>query len=226
MPACHTPRTAAVSALTLWQATFDSRLHQRLPNTHRQVWLRLLWGHCSFLWVLVCTGFCLCPPRICSPVLRKFCNQMPRAVKVRFPGGCPSRCLIPRVGSLLRAWTLWQRKGFSDAIVLQPVGRTRPGSGGASGALLPVDLCHTLYRAGVLQQRRRLLGSPLQACALQETLKHSEAALASWKPTNAGVGSVSLLQWIFLTQESNWGLLHCRHILYQLSYQGSPPVFS
>ena len=35
-------------------------------------------------------------------------------------------------------------------------------------------------------------------------------------------GLPSLLQWIFLTQESNWGLLHCRQILYQLSYQGSP----
>ena len=42
------------------------------------------------------------------------------------------------------------------------------------------------------------------------------------KPRNTGVGSLSLLQWIFLTQESNWGLLHCRWILYQLSYQGSP----
>ena len=38
---------------------------------------------------------------------------------------------------------------------------------------------------------------------------------------NTGVGSLSLLQGIFLTQESNWGLLHCRQILYQLSYQGS-----
>ena len=28
-------------------------------------------------------------------------------------------------------------------------------------------------------------------------------------------------QWIFLTQELNQGLLHCRWILYQLSYQGS-----
>ena len=36
---------------------------------------------------------------------------------------------------------------------------------------------------------------------------------------NTGVGSLSLLQRIFLTQESNWGLLHCRQILYQLSYQ-------
>ena len=31
-----------------------------------------------------------------------------------------------------------------------------------------------------------------------------------------------LLQGIFPTQESNPGLLHCRWILYQLSYQGSP----
>ena len=44
------------------------------------------------------------------------------------------------------------------------------------------------------------------------------------KPKNTGVGSLSLLQGIFQTQESNWGLLHCRGILYQLSYQGSPEV--
>ena len=42
------------------------------------------------------------------------------------------------------------------------------------------------------------------------------------KPKNTGVGSLSLLQGNFLTQELNWGLLHCRRILYQLSYQGSP----
>ena len=38
---------------------------------------------------------------------------------------------------------------------------------------------------------------------------------------NTGVGSISLLQGMFPTQESNWGLLHCRLILYQLSYPGS-----
>ena len=42
---------------------------------------------------------------------------------------------------------------------------------------------------------------------------------ATGKPKNTGVGSLSLLQQIFLTQELNWGLLHCRQILYQLSYQ-------
>ena len=34
---------------------------------------------------------------------------------------------------------------------------------------------------------------------------------------NTGVGTLSLLQGIFPTQESNRGLLHCRRILYQLS---------
>ena len=38
---------------------------------------------------------------------------------------------------------------------------------------------------------------------------------------NTGVGSLSLLQGIFPTQELNRGLLHCRQILYQLSYQES-----
>ena len=42
------------------------------------------------------------------------------------------------------------------------------------------------------------------------------------KPKNTGVGSLSLFQGIFPTQESNRGLLHCRRILSQLSYQGSP----
>ena len=42
------------------------------------------------------------------------------------------------------------------------------------------------------------------------------------KPKNTGVDSLSLLQGDFLTQGSNQGLLHCRGILYQLSYQGSP----
>ena len=57
-------------------------------------------------------------------------------------------------------------------------------------------------------------GSPaLQADSLPAELQG--------KPKNTGVGSLSLLQWIFPTQESNRGLLHCRQILYQLSYEGS-----
>ena len=40
------------------------------------------------------------------------------------------------------------------------------------------------------------------------------------KSVNTEVGSLSLFEAIFLTQELNWGLLNRRQILYQLSYQG------
>ena len=43
---------------------------------------------------------------------------------------------------------------------------------------------------------------------------------ATGKHMNTGVGSLSLLH--IPTQELNWGLLHCRWILYKLSYQRSP----
>ena len=43
---------------------------------------------------------------------------------------------------------------------------------------------------------------------------------------NTGVGSLSLLQGIFLTQGSNSSLLHCRRILYQLSHKGSPRILA
>ena len=39
---------------------------------------------------------------------------------------------------------------------------------------------------------------------------------------NTGVGGLSIFQWIFLTQEPNQGLLHCRWILHRLSYERSP----
>ena len=56
------------------------------------------------------------------------------------------------------------------------------------------------------------------------TLRHQEL----YSPWNSpgqttGVGSLSLLQGIFPTQQSNPGLPHCRQILY-LSHQGSPRI--
>ena len=39
---------------------------------------------------------------------------------------------------------------------------------------------------------------------------------------NTGVGCLSILQGIFLTQGSKPGLLHCRQILYHLRHQGNP----
>ena len=45
------------------------------------------------------------------------------------------------------------------------------------------------------------------------------------KPKNTGVGSLTLLQQIFPTQESNQGLLHFKWVLYQLRYLGSPTIY-
>ena len=52
--------------------------------------------------------------------------------------------------------------------------------------------------------------------------KDSLPAESQGKPKNTGVGSLSLFQADLPTQELNRRLLHCRPILYQLSYQGSP----
>ena len=44
------------------------------------------------------------------------------------------------------------------------------------------------------------------------------------RPKNTEMGSLSLIQQFFPTQESNQSLLHCRWILYPLSHQGSPSL--
>ena len=64
--------TATLSGPNSWQqATTDPCLHQRISDTHRQVWGSLLWGHCSFLLGPV-HKILLHPPRIYFPVLCKF----------------------------------------------------------------------------------------------------------------------------------------------------------
>ena len=66
------------------------------------------------------------------------------------------------------------------------------------------------FSRGASQLRNQPQSPALQADSLP--------AEPQGKPKNTGVGSLSLLQGIFPTQESNRGLLHCRKSLYQLSY--------
>ena len=51
---------------------------------------------------------------------------------------------------------------------------------------------------------------------------------SSWnslgQTTDQGKVAFPFSRGIFLTQESNLGLLHCRQILYQLSHKGSPGI--
>ena len=94
-------------------------------------------------------------------------------------------------------------------------------------------LCNTMdYTAhGILQARilewvvfpfSRGSSQPRDQTQVSHLQEDSLPAEPQGKPKNIGGSSLSLLQWIFPIQESNRGLLHCRRILYQLSYQGSP----
>ena len=51
-----------------------------------------------FSWVLVCTRFVCALQESVSPVLWKFCNQIPLASKVKFPGGFSVPLPDPQVG--------------------------------------------------------------------------------------------------------------------------------
>ena len=72
-------------------------------------------------------------------------------------------------------------------------------------SLLLIQYCHKSARSPALQA-------------------DSLPSESTGEPKNTGVGSLSLLQGIFPTQELNRGLLHCRKILYQLSHKGSPRI--
>ena len=74
--------------------------------------------------------------------------------------------------------------------------------------------CHALPQEESSQPRDQtqvtcIVGRFFTVCATREAQEY-------WK------GSLSLLQGIFSTQESNLGLLYCRRILYQWSYRGNP----
>ena len=49
--------------------TVNSCLCQKFLDTHRQVWLSLLWGHCSFLLGLGVHKVLLVPSKCVSPML-------------------------------------------------------------------------------------------------------------------------------------------------------------
>ena len=77
--------------------------------------------------------------------------------------------------------------------------------------------CHALLQGIFLTQGIQGLNPGLPALQVD-----SLPAEPQEKPKYTRVGSLSLLWGIIPTQESNQDLLHCRQILYQLSYQGSP----
>ena len=99
-----------------------------------------------------------------------------------------------------------------------------------SYSLRPYGLYHGVYTVhGILQARiLEWVAFPFsrESSQLRSPTVQADSLSAEpqGKPKSTGLGSLFLLQRIFPTQESNWCLLHCRRILYQLSYQGSPVI--
>ena len=74
-------------------------------------------------------GFVCALQESVSPVLWKFCNQIPLAFKLKFPRGSQSLNQIPRLGHLLWALELSQQcENVFGIIVLQFVGHLLSGS--------------------------------------------------------------------------------------------------
>ena len=71
-------------------------------------------------------------------------------------------------------------------------------------------------------QASRIAGRFFTSWATREAQEYWSIPSQADLPDPVDRRSLSLLQWIFPTQESNQGLLQWRWILYQLSYEGSP----
>ena len=96
--------------------------------------------------------------------------------------------------------------------------------------LTPPRLVHLLHYQQVDSFLRvSTLAGQVVVCSLnrvQLLQPHGQRSLTVCSPRNSpgrntGVSYHSLLQGIFLSQELNPGLLHCRQILYHVSYKGS-----
>ena len=148
-------------------------------------------------------GFVCAHQESASRVLWKFCNQIPLAFRVKFPGGSQSLCRIPSLGNLLWSLELWQQcENFFGIIVLQVVGSSAQWlCGGANGDLLQEDLSHKLHHPVLLQPEPLSLLKACWSVPSQETLKHSNAGLAQSRVSHKVLFEPSeYLWWV-------WGLI-------------------
>ena len=88
---CSRPLTTHTSARDSWTLTGKSG-----SVSYRDT--------APFSWLPVHTKFVCALQESVSLVLCKFCNQIPLASKVKYPGSSQSLCQIPRLGNLL--WVL------------------------------------------------------------------------------------------------------------------------
>ena len=185
--------------------------------------------------------------RPCQRVTRERVCSLMTSRRAGPTSGLPTTGLVVRATMLLSACVLscllcltlcnpvdWSLPGSSVHGILQarilewvviPSSRGSPRPGDGKPSLL--SLLH--WQVGSLPLASP--GKPNNALESESGSVVSDALqphglYSSWDSPgqNTGVGSCSLLQGIFPTQGLNPGLPHCRQILYQLSYQGSPKI--
>ena len=119
---------------------------------------------------------------------------------------------LPRNKCLLISWlqslsaVIWEPKKIKSVIV----------------STFPPSICHEVMGPDPWYH----IFLNILACEICSVVSDSLWPYGLYSPWNSlgqktGVGGLSLLQWIFLTQELNRGLPHCRRILYQQSHKGS-----
>ena len=145
------------------------------------------------------------------------------------PQACPTLCdpmdcstpgfpVLHHLPELAQTDVHW----VGDAI--QPPHPLSPSSPAAFNLSQHQGLFHWVHCS---HQVAKVLEIQLQHQSFQWIMSNSLQPHGLYSPWNSpgqntGVGSLSLLQLIFPTQELNQDLLHCRWVLNQLSYQGEP----
>jgi len=88
----------------------------------------------------------------------------------------------------------------------------------------PID--KNILSLPVTQANTGMYFQDIESCSVVSDSLRPHGLYSPWNSPglNTGVGSLSLLQGIFLTQRSNPGHLRCRQILYQLNHKDNPRV--
>ena len=139
------------------------------------------------------------------------------------PAGIPTQ--DPQGSRALSKQPLWSGEHPEPLLVLSlhPASHTPhprkkgPEVGAGTQDLSPLLPCIYL----LLKVKESVAQSCLTLCNPMDCSPPGFSVHGDFPSKNTGVGSLSLLQGIFLTQGSNPDLPHCRRILYQLSHQGS-----
>ena len=89
--------------------------------------------------------------------------------------------------------------------------------------IICLKICECIHNQSEVAQSCPTLCDPMD-CSLPGYRLPGYGGPWGFPGKNTGVGCHFLLQGIFPTQGSNPGLLHCRQILYRLSYEGSHSI--